>query len=499
MYDPLLQKGQVEIITTPYYHPILPLVYDSDLARLCQPDHPMPSRYYFPQDAEMQVAKAVEYFKKKFGVAPTGMWPAEGAVAHDIVAVLSKQGIKWIATDEKILVRSKPSNQPKYYPYALYAPGSSKQSVVIAFRDTELSDKIGFVYKDWNSEDAAEDFIQHVLRYVPTENEPDRLLSVILDGENAWEWYRYDHDGKGFQNALYRKLSKLYETRQVVTVTMTEYIEGNATRGVPAHPIETLPKLEWLWPGSWINANYDTWIGQEEKNRAWEYLLTARRDLAQSGLKPPDPKAPVPKRNSRSWFAFRAWESLYAAEGSDWFWWYGTALSQTPGDKPFDRGFVTLINYIYKFAALAKAKMPKRSFHLITEKGSPTTYPDVGVMARSHDDLVTVVFQCDARDLHVPNSLYIAGNLDSLGHWVPNTTRLFDDGTHGDVQAGDGIWTLEIRVPPGTTIEYKFTNSGVEGEWGLSEEFPFHNRRVVVGNKPGERIVLLDRFGRLSD
>ncbi|HEY5614703.1 MAG TPA: hypothetical protein VIL52_01675, partial [Bacteroidota bacterium] len=161
MYDPLTSKGQVEIITTPYFHPILPLVYDSDLARLCQPDHPMPSRYYFPQDAEAQVARAVEYFKKKFGTAPAGMWPAEGAVAHDIVAVLAKQGIRWIATDEKILANSKPSHQPKYYPYALYAPGSSKHSVAIAFRDTELSDKIGFVYKEWNGEDAADDFIRH--------------------------------------------------------------------------------------------------------------------------------------------------------------------------------------------------------------------------------------------------------------------------------------------------------------------------------------------------
>ncbi|HXG37802.1 MAG TPA: carbohydrate-binding module family 20 domain-containing protein [Bacteroidota bacterium] len=497
MYDPTTHRGQVEIITTPYYHPILPLIYDSDLARLCQPDHPMPSRFYFPQDAEIQVAKAVEYYKTKFGVPPTGMWPAEGAVAHDIVAVLSKQGIKWIATDEKILARSKPSNQPKYYPYALYAPGKPKQSVVIAFRDTELSDKIGFVYKDWGGEDAAEDFVRHVLSYVPPENEPDRLLSVILDGENAWEWYRYDHDGKGFQNALYRKLSKLYETRQVVTVTMTEYLQGNPNRGVPAHPIDTLPKLEWLWPGSWINANYDTWIGQEEKNRAWEYLLTARQDLAKSGIKPPDPKARVPKRNSKSWFAFRAWESLYAAEGSDWFWWYGTSLSQLPGDKPFDRGFVSLINSVYKFAKLAKAKMPKREFPLITDRSSLEEHVEQGVMARSREDFVSVLLQCDARDIHVPNSIYVTGNLESLGNWIPNKTRMYDDGTHGDLQAGDGIWTLELRVPPGTTIDYKFTNSGKEGEWGESEEFPAVHRRFTVHQKPGERVVLFDRFGVL--
>ena len=497
MYDPLTHKGQIEIITTPYFHPILPLLYDSDLARLCQPDHPMPSRYYYPQDAEEQVARAVAYYQKKFGAAPAGMWPAEGAVAHDIVAVLAKQGIQWIATDEKILDRSKPSHQSKFYPYALYASGNAKHSVAIAFRDTELSDKIGFVYKEWQGEDAADDFVKHVLSHVPSENEPDRMVSVILDGENAWEWYRYDHDGKGFQNALYRKLSKLYDTRQVVTTTMTEYLQGNPQRGIPAHPIDTLPKLEWLWPGSWINANFDTWIGHEEKNRAWEYLLTARQDLAKSGLKEPKPNAKVPKRNTKAWNAFRAWESLYAAEGSDWFWWYGTSLSDVPGDKPFDRVFVTLLNYVYKFAALAKGKMPKRTFELITERGRTAERVEQGVMARSRSDLVSVVFQCDARNIHVPNSLFIVGNLEALGTWVPNKIRLYDDGTHGDMQPGDGVWTFEIRVLPGTPLEYKFTNSGAEGEWGACEEFPSVNRRIVVENKPGERLVLHDRFGVL--
>ncbi len=495
MFDPVSYKGQVEIITTPYYHPILPLIYDSDLAKLCQPDQPMPNRYYYPQDAEVQVAKAVDYFKKKFGTVPSGMWPAEGAVAHDIVAVLSKQGIKWIATDEKILARSQPANQPKYYPYALYSVGSAKQSVVIAFRDSELSDKIGFVYKEWQGEDAADDFVRHVLSYVPSENEPDRLLSVILDGENAWEWFKYDYDGKGFQNALYRKLSKLYDTRQVVSVTMTEYLQGNPQRGVPAHPIETLPKLDWLWAGSWINANYDTWVGQSEKNSAWEYLLTARQDLAKSGLKPPDPHARIPKRGTKAWYAFRAWESMYAAEGSDWFWWYGTSQSDIPGDRPFDRGFVTLIKYIYKFAALAKAKMPKRDFRMITERGESGERTEQGTMARSRDDLVSVLFQCDARQIHVPNSLYIAGNIEALGNWIPNKVRLHDDSSHGDMQSGDGIWTLEIRVTSGTQIEYKFTNSGKEGEWGDGEEFPSGNRSIVIDNKPGERVVLLDRFG----
>ncbi len=169
MYHPANYKGQIEILTTPYYHPILPLIYDSDLAKLCQPSHTMPSRYHFPKDAEAQVAKAVQAYKKTFGVNPTGMWPGEGSVAHDIIPVFAHQGIKWIATDQKILERSKPGDQPCFYPYAVFPEHDSKakDAVVVVFRETELSDKIGFVYKNYQGEDAAEDFIQGVLKYVP--------------------------------------------------------------------------------------------------------------------------------------------------------------------------------------------------------------------------------------------------------------------------------------------------------------------------------------------
>ncbi len=246
MYRPSTGKGQIEVITTPFYHPILPLVYDSDLAKLCQPNDPMPSRFHYPEDAEAQVAKAVTYFRKTFGTKPTGMWPAEGSVAHDVVPVFAKHGIRWIATDEKILERSKPDHQPKYYPYGAFAEHDKKQGVAIVFRDTELSDKIGFVYQNFYGEDAADDFIKGVLKYAPKEGEPDRLLTVILDGENAWEWYRLDNDGKGFQNALYRKLSKLHQIKQVITTTVTEYLKGNPSRGIPAHPVEQLPRLDWV-------------------------------------------------------------------------------------------------------------------------------------------------------------------------------------------------------------------------------------------------------------
>lgn len=463
MYRPSSRKGQVEIITTPFYHPILPLIYDSDLAKLCQPNDPMPERFHFPQDAEGQVAKAVEDFKRRFRSAPTGMWPAEGAVAHDVAAVFAKHGIKWIATDEKILLRSRGMDTKKYYPYALNGTGV-EEPIAIVFRDTELSDKIGFVYQSYKGEDAADDFIKSILQYAPAEDGPDRLLTVILDGENAWEWYRLDNDGKEFQHALYRKLSALFDAKTVVTTTMTEYIGGNPSRGIPAHPVKSMEKLEWLWPGSWINANYDTWVGEDEENRAWDYLLTARTDLEHSGLKPPDPKSPMPRKGSLSWYSMKAWESLYAAEGSDWFWWYGTDQTAPGGDKPFDLAFITYLKNAYRFARLAKGKMPQRAFQPIIAESTQAASAPQGVMAQSQTDLVTVLFQVDCKEMYVRKSVYIVGNHELLGNWVPNRVRMFDDGTHGDLGANDSIWTLEVQLPAGLEVDNRYTNSGAEGE-----------------------------------
>jgi alpha-amylase/alpha-mannosidase (GH57 family) len=237
----------------------------------------------------------------------------------------------------------------------------------MVFRDTELSDRIGFKYQSYEGEDAAEDFVRSILSFAPPSEQSDVLITVILDGENAWEWYRQDMDGKQFLNALYRKLSKLYESRQVITTTTTEYLKGNPQRGIPSHPIQQQPRMKQLWPGSWINANYNTWIGEPEENKAWEYLLRARQDLAKSGMKQPDASQAAPKLNTRTWFSYMAWESMYAAEGSDWFWWYGKDQEAPGGDKPFDDTFrIHLIN-VYRFAREAGASIQSPGFDPIIQ------------------------------------------------------------------------------------------------------------------------------------
>jgi alpha-amylase/alpha-mannosidase (GH57 family) len=495
MYHRDSQRGQIEIVTTPFYHPILPLIYDSDLEKICQPNDPAPHRFHYPQDADAQIAKAIDYYTQQFGVRPSGMWPGEGSVANDILPIFKKHDIQWIATDEKVLARSTPNNQPKYFPYAVLDEIKTSANVAVVFRDTEISDKIGFTYQTFKGEEAADDFIKSVLKYASHDGTEDRLLTVILDGENAWESYRYDNDGKEFLNAMYRKLTELDAAGQIKTVTPTEYLEGNPTRNISPHPMQSIPKLEWLWPGSWINANFDTWIGESEENQAWEYLLTARNDLEQSGIKPPNPTALAPKKGTNDWFAYKAWESMYAAEGSDWFWWYGNDQTAPGSDKPFDRGFITLLKNVYNFAQETGIEMPAREFFPIITDNTDAAGQTQGTMAQSKKEMVTVLFQVDATRIQISKSLYIVGNLSVLGNWTPNLIKMYDDGTHGDVVKGDGIWSIELMVPPNIKVEYKYTNSGYEGVWVPSEEFSANNRELMSPVKPGEQIRVKDTFG----
>lgn len=438
-------------------------------------------------------------YREIFGVAPTGMWPGEGSVAQPVLNTLRRNGILWTAGDVKVLARSKPENRPNTTPYRFPAgaggPRDTGLAMALVFRDTELSDRIGFKYQNYRGEEAAEDFVRSILQLAPREGDPDVLITVILDGENAWEWYRYDNDGKNFLHAFYRKLAKLYASRQIITTTTTEYVTGNTSRGIAPHPMDKLPAMTWLWPGSWINANYDTWIGEPEENRGWEYLLRARRDLASTGLRQPDPRKPAPKTGGKSWFAFMAWESMYAAEGSDWFWWYGKDQSAPAGDEPFDAAFRTHLENVYAFARRAGASISSPGFDPIIGKGE-TVAGGQGTMAQSRTDLQKVLFVCDARKEKVPVAIFIVGAPRELGEWTPNLMRMVDDGSGGDAVAGDGLWSFQVSLPIGEEFQYKYTNSGEKGQWVPGEEFSQRNRSVVIGKSADSMLTITDVFGK---
>ena len=216
---------QLEIITTPFYHPILPLLIDSDVAKVCQPRDSFPARFAYPQDALAQVRKGQYYFTMMFGHPPGGMWPAEGSISEAAAEVFAKTGTRWICGDMHVLARSAPANLPINQPYRLQTPSGD---IAIVFRETTLSDHIGFTYQKMDPIEAAEHFVNEVKKYKPKEGESDALLTVILDGENAWEWYEQDMDAKVFLRTLYEKFT---EARQ--RGDFTSFILGSTFWEIP--------------------------------------------------------------------------------------------------------------------------------------------------------------------------------------------------------------------------------------------------------------------------
>jgi hypothetical protein len=268
------------------------------------------------------------------------MWPGEGAVAQEIVDVVAEQGLKWMATDEEILEQSlgtplqKDTEGKLLNPEVLYKPYLVEQngkSMAIIFRDKIISEKIAFGYSNMTGEDAANDILAR-LRFVKEELDKagggPYLFSIILDGENPWEYY--SDDGKAFLNALYSKLSSSTEFK---TITPSEFIAKFPPQD----------KIQKLWPGSWVNHNFDTWIGKPEKNKAWEALLTARKaiDNYQS-----NPAADQKKIDA-------AIEAMYAAEGSDWTWWYDHGGEEV---AYFDRMYRDTLASVYKALDLPAPK-----------------------------------------------------------------------------------------------------------------------------------------------
>lgn len=364
-FDPEARTGQIEISTTPFYHPILPLIVDSNLAAQGQPFDTLPDPpYQYEGDGFAQVAKAVKFYRDLFSADPHGMWPGEGSVAEAVVSAFVDNGLLWIATDQDVLKNTREqlmgTGTPAFYqcePYRIDSDtqsgdgGSASDEMAIVFRDTGISNKIGFNFQPLSGTDATSQFLADVSAMAPRFGGGDRLATIILDGENAWESYSKEHDGKGFFRALYKALQDGFTVGEVISVTPAEYILGNPERNVPAHPVHDFDELEPLWAGSWISGTFAVWIGESEENTGWEYLLQARRALANSNLPRPNPLSDVPTdTDSLVYKIYKAWEEMYAAEGSDWFWWYGQDMtSPSNDDSPFDLSFRSHLSGMYSY------------------------------------------------------------------------------------------------------------------------------------------------------
>ena len=339
LHAEMQRSGQIEITMTPFAHPILPLLVDSDLARIALPDADLPPRFVYGQDAVTQVELGAQLYQQHFGIPPRGMWPAEGSVAQQIVSMVAKAGIQWIASDEDVLAGSlaeiidftRDNNDTVQQANVLYQPyavqGARGDPVAIIFRDHLLSDKVGFEYSGMPGALAAADFIGR-LDAIRTQLEDEgvdgtHLVTVLLDGENAWEYY--ENDGKEFLHELYRLLS---ESETLVTVTPSEYLDVLSEDG------KKLKQIDTLWAGSWIDGTFSTWIGEEEENQAWEYLRQTREALKRASTELDEATLE------------QAMLLMYIAEGSDWFWWYG-ADQNSGADENFDRQFRSYLEQIY--------------------------------------------------------------------------------------------------------------------------------------------------------
>jgi alpha-amylase/alpha-mannosidase (GH57 family) len=333
-YLEMKQRGIVELTTSPYYHPIMPLLFDSDVAKEAVPDITLPKdRFANPRDAVDQLKRGIALHRETFGEDPQGLWPPEGSVSMEILPMLNEQGIRWIASDEEILahsiktpiLRDHDGNCRSPFLYRPYAINHNGSPISIVFRDHVLSDLIGFEYGRWDPEEAAEDLVSRLSRIHGSVEDPEtHLVSIVLDGENAWESYK--NDGRDFLVSLYSRLSDHPKLR---CVRVNEYLEATP------EPDE-LPRL---FPGSWINHNFRVWIGHTEENTAWELIGEARRALEES------------EHSMSTANIEKAWNEIHAAEGSDWFWWYGDDHASI-NERYFDDLFRAHLKKVYQFTGV---------------------------------------------------------------------------------------------------------------------------------------------------
>ena len=343
-YRRLAESGQIEISTTPHYHPLAPLLIDFASAKEAMPDAPLPNSPHYPKGrlrvtAHVQLAK--KSHRERFGVEPQGIWPAEGSISTETLEVLAAEGCRWTASGESVLVNSLNQTQQAIpergqYLYRPYRMGKGGDGLKCFFRDDHLSDLIGFEYSRWHGKDAANHFIEQITSIAEQAAEDETpLVSVILDGENAWEYYPYN--GFYFMDELY---SALDAHENIRTNTFSDYLKQSETRSVSDCARTHI--LGDIVAGSWVYGNFSTWIGSPDKNRAWDLLCVVKQsfDMVMSSgrLNPSEQEA--------------AERQLCSCESSDWFWWFGD-YNPSHSVASFDRLFRHNLTELYRLLKLS--------------------------------------------------------------------------------------------------------------------------------------------------
>ncbi len=326
-YKKLYENKQVELATTPYAHPITPLLHDIEQAQDAIPDIVLPNETFYPEGkerAKWHIEQAITVFENCFSHKPNGFWPSEGGLDQESLQVFSEHGLQWTASGEKLLRNSldkenRIDEQPGNPAHYLYQDKSSNMHVL--FRDDGISDAIGFQYSHLSSQDAVDDLLTNLENIANSSNTgKNNIVSIIMDGENAWEYY--PENGFPFLTLLYKELS---DHPQLNLTTFNESIQGKLSLNLPN-----------IVSGSWVHGTFSTWIGENEKNYAWDLLINAKKtyddNINNDELSAEDRK--------------KATLQLAICEGSDWFWWFG---DYNPGNavNSFDSLFRMHLKNLY--------------------------------------------------------------------------------------------------------------------------------------------------------
>jgi alpha-amylase/alpha-mannosidase (GH57 family) len=351
-YAKLADDGQAELSVTPYAHPIIPLLTDMNAAREALPTIAMPQLEEYPggeSRARWHMRKGIEVFEKYFGFKPKGCWPSEGGVSEATLKMLEEEGFEWAATGQQVLSNSLMAgggdspfpNNWVHLPYCV-----QEGYLNMFFRDDGLSDLIGFTYGEWHSDDAVGDLTNHLVNIADAcQGNPDAVVSIIMDGENAWEYYPYN--GSYFLRAMYERLSQHPRLR------LTTFSE------VLARQQQQPLRLSNLVAGSWVYGTFTTWIGDKDKNRAWDLLGEAKK-VYDRVLK---------ERKFSEQKLVELEKQLAVCEGSDWFWWFG---DYNPGEtvSDFEQLFRSQLSHL--FDLLEEPKPDYLSQVFAVGNGSPS-------------------------------------------------------------------------------------------------------------------------------
>lgn len=334
-YKEFLEKGKIEITTSPYYHPIIPIMLDMKSAQknLSTVDSSLYS-LNLEDDAKTQTKSAFDKIEQVFGTRPKGIWPSEHCVSPQTLEMFKELGAEWTISDEGILTNSintdfvrdfKGHPENPYFLTKSYKYKTKNSDIKVIFRDSVIPKLISFEYANHDPKVAANDLYDRIkVIQNKLQSSPDKhhLLTIAMDGENCWE--NYAEDGTTFLKTIY---SMIEEDSSLETVLISDYLANEKYH----------KELKKIHSGSWINKNFQLWVGEPVKNLAWTYLKKVKEDLTDFIAKNPKHK------NIKL-----AQRELMIAQGSDWFWWYGEP-NDSGQDHIFDYLFREHLKNVYRY------------------------------------------------------------------------------------------------------------------------------------------------------